>query len=282
MRHWAWGLWFVSIVGCANGVAFGEYCEFGEDCASGLCEVTARVCTRACEAESDCVSEGPYRLVCDAGMCSAPCSPFVTRGDGASREVCTTEGHFAPCSTALTAERCDVCGCEPYGGGACVEWVGCLTPQPNGASCTAPYECESGSCHRDTSTCGAPRATGEPCSADWECATRNCSTDGDPSMVGHCNQMLGSSCAAPGASAGSFETDTCTLCARATSGGAAVCLRAACDFNYAPNCPSFAGHDFDCWPSTEGAYHCYERCETERDSCFAYTQICLAAGDFCR
>jgi len=123
---------------------------------------------------------------------------------------------------------------------------------------------------------------GETCLADSDCSSSNCSTDGDITMVGHCNQALGSSCEPGSDAAGSHETATCTNCYQTFFAGGGVCLRRACDLENAPTCPSFGGHDFNCAMSTSGGYNCFERCEDEFDSCFNALRYCYRAGDYCR
>jgi hypothetical protein len=120
---------------------------------------------------------------------------------------------------------------------------------------------------------------GEPCSVDAECETLNCSTDGDDSMVGHCNQELGTRCTSP---TRDRVTATCTQCMFTFGVTDGICFRAACDPVTANHCQSFGGHEFQCDRSTEGTYHCYELCEFAGDDCWYDTVSCYTEGDYCR
>jgi hypothetical protein len=250
----------------------GDACAVHADCRSRMCEnIGSRLgCTRSCDAATPCPLGGvggPF--VCGGeGFCVEACEGGEIQGEGASRMICL-DGMFVPCSTADPAAQCALCGCEPFGGGNCVDGTGCVTPRPDGEPCTVGAECVSGGCHRETLTCGPLREIGEPCSVDADCASENCSTDGDETRIGRCNVPLGSDCES--------GTDTCNFCLTSLGGG--FCMRRRCDPEDAPNCASTTEHPFECVANDEGGYSCFERCPMGDDG---IGWRCLISGEFCR
>ena len=259
------------LAGCAGPppTAFGGACVDDAECETGIrAPDPDRFCTRECSGDS-C----PTSFVCgSSGLCGRTCTDGRTQGSGASEEICVG-GAFVACSTQDAASACSVCGCEPFGGGTCMEGTGCVVGQPDGTACTMAIECTSGACYHDTSTCGAPRATGEACLVDSDCATQNCSTDGDTSTPGVCNQELGSDCS------GGRQTDTCTNCI-AYSSSSSICGRRHCGPEAA--CPQLGGRTWSCEMSTDGTQRCAEQCDPSASGylCLDLVQDCRASG-FC-
>lgn len=165
----------VALTSCASGpplAAFGDPCSEDQACQSGIC-ATGAFCTETCSTSVTC----PDATVCGPdGTCQRPCSEGSGQGSGASREICVA-GLFVACSDRDAVADCDVCGCEPFGGGVCLAGRGCVPPAPDGTACTTAGECESGVCYGDTHVCGAPRGDGEMCGAATDCASDRCFAD---------------------------------------------------------------------------------------------------------
>ena len=180
--------------------------------------------------------------LCDAGTCVSPAA------DG------------APCN----ADRfCASALCEPT-------TDRCISPLGGGAACTDDRYCGSGICGVLSRVCMVPGAIGDECGIDRECESANCSNDGDTSRAGRCNQRLGEVC----------DRDHCNYCLGAdrTFGEPGVCARERCAPGLAPCLGSWASRRFDCQPSADGPYYCYEQCPRDEDEAWDYN--CL--GDFDR
>lgn len=272
MRRWSFTL--VSMLGlwaCGEaGAGFGDPCFEGADCASGRCENLGGAFGRACTVECDgagCATG----TVCDDGLgyCVSVCRSGDPRGTGEATEVCI-DGDYQPCSAQSEVEFCNVCGCEPFGGGTCVAGRGCVVQRADGEACTEDFECSGGKCFV-AGTCGSPRTLGEACRVDEECRSGNCSTDGDSSVDGVCNQELGTSCDAAPAS-----IPTCTEClAIDIRGERGVCSRRNCDPTNAPECLRFDGRRWSCVATTSGRHACFENCG------FDPSYRCFDNSDYC-
>lgn len=269
----------VGSLGCAADTeplaVLGDLCAFPEDCESGECFMGQ--CSAACTNASECESDA-HGLICSpAGMCERRCASFgaSSRSFAGGLHYCV-DGDWASCAAADPVEACASCGCDVFGGGTCVEGIGCVVPRGAGEACTEQYECAAGLvCHGDDGQCGARRAMGEPCSIDAQCSTSNCSTDGAEGAVGVCNQALGTACVR--------GSGTCTDCyirrGGLLGGNEGVCLRRACDPDRAPTCPHFGNHEFECARTNAGGHGCFERCPHPDVS---VGHQCLRQGLYCR
>ncbi len=271
-----WGA--LALGACASEMAgeLGDSCQAPTDCVSERCATDggAAYCTVECGSNADCAM-GSRTLFCSPdGMCEAPCVEGRTEDYAGGRYLCRM-GEYEACAGLEPASACEACGCEAFGGGVCVDGVGCVTPQPDGSACSGDYECTEGRCA--DGICEAPRAMGEACADDEDCATRNCSTDGRAGVMGVCNQELGTSCR--------DGSTTCSRCifGRSSFNGEGICSRENCDPINAPNCPSLrGGRRWTCHPTTEGTHACFEVCDDDDVlySCFRARNNCR--NGFCQ
>ena len=235
----------------------GARCADDRECEGGACvslpDLLFSFCSSPCAAAIECRITAYHRMpVCrENGFCGPPCYglSYIPAG-----YVCR-EGLLATCESLAPVDGCARCGCEIYGGGACVEGRGCVLPMPDGAVCTIDEECV-GYCNSDTHNCRAAFEFGAACGRDSECASRNCSTDGGAGFLGRCNVALGSTC----------TRMDCTDCIDTFVGS--YCSRARC--GPTARCPE----GFECLEATDGVMRCYEACRSTTDSCIDPRDSC--------
>lgn len=129
---------------CGTLLADGDVCNFGDECSSGYCDFMTSTCAptvgngMACQSDEQC-SAG----YCDGG--TATCTAYATEGGA-----------------------CDVAQCDPTGDLFCVDLTCQRAPFPNGTSCVAGGECQSGVCFMNMCSDGTP--IGSACSSDGSLA----------------------------------------------------------------------------------------------------------------
>lgn len=260
------GLFYTGCTSDSGSLLVGSPCISGAQCTTGQCEpdrTSTTVCTQSCVSDVGC----PGDLFCLSGFCHSGCRDGETMGTGASRQLCV-DAEFRACAELDDVAQCDVCGCEAFGGGVCLDGMGCTILVDAGGSCTVDAVCADGVCYQDTSTCGAPRAIGEPCIADAECASSNCGADGS-GVAGVCNQELGSSCGLTVRG----RTDTCSRCIPAQFGDS-ICSRDSCDPENTNSCIVGGARRWECARRTDGTHGCFETCTDARYFCFDPSDIC--------
>ncbi len=146
----------------------GEQCYSDDDCGSGLCIYTgsANVCQdpvgdgEACAEHRQCTSE-----FCDpsAGQCAATIAAGSACDPALPAEQCT-DGFCDGVDCVAFGEVGDVCPdvqCNYIDNEQCWDGTCQAFPLPDGATCSSPFDCQSGSC---STVCQPPPAIGDACS----------------------------------------------------------------------------------------------------------------------
>ena len=151
--------------------AFGEPCNSGPNCLSGLCVSDGRsaFCTQSCSQDRDCPDAGECQSLQGGGGACIPTDDTPTQqgsyGDPCnSAENCESNLCIAVTGNAYCSEECngsgqcpEGSGCLPLenGGGACVDGVMDVSEDEEtvaagfGETCEANRDCESGICISD-------------------------------------------------------------------------------------------------------------------------------------
>lgn len=302
-------------VGCGDEkLADGQPCIEGRQCVSGLCATvdSGNVCTQSCTIGDECpaLDDGSARVCRENSVCGAPCAYSGLRGG----YLCNpATGQVLTCADGNDLDHCGACGCAVFGGGVCIEGLGCVDPVSDGGECAVDAICASLLCNPNGGTCTQPLPAGELCSNDRYCASRLCNevcvellVDGEPCDAdrycesGMCDAMLG--CISPGAvgdacvrdthcESGNCSTDgdysmpgTCNIPLLSECGSAPTCTRCVSTTFLASICSretcsssASCGEGWSCERSTDGQRRCYQTCDPD-----GFFQCRDSSGTYCR
>ena len=306
-RDWNGQLFFERVMGCVtlacllvacggDTAPLGAECMSDASCASGMCVAIdgTQVCSEPCTAGELCAGapDDPLLTCREGNVCGPRCTFSGVQADF----QCDPDGTVRSCASGNDVADCAVCGCSYFGGGRCVDGMGCIDPLPIGATCTVDEVCESNLCRPDTDVCTAPLTDGtacqgdrycasglcgaggsclspgdlgDACREDRECVSDHCSTDGNTSTVGTCQIGVGRGC-------GTFisaNDPNCEICRAVSLGN--LCFRESCNSTNAA-CPS----GWRCLNTDGGGNACFQLCDPDRpfSSCSVTTAQCSANG----
>jgi hypothetical protein len=177
----------------------GEYCNSGDECASGFCDQTQDfdTCYGVCAPQDELPGEGEscYASRCAQGLsCDYSGDDDICVAHGSREEGESCNGSGLLCADGLVCGLSETCiqpptyvtqgeSCSPTGGSFCEPGLVCA-------------DMEVGSDQTVTGTCEPPRAQGEACQNYIQCAIGLfCDTDGE-SQEGTCEppKQEGDSC----------------------------------------------------------------------------------------
>lgn len=223
----------------------------------------------------------------EAGACAGLLAGVDPRGFGlgegrqCTSEPCAPGLDCAPAWVSRTAaeRRCEACRKRPGEGEACTSADAgcapglvcqarltvktCVPPLEDGAACSAPFQCASGSCDPVSFKCAPRKAVGEACQRAEECASGRC----DLGTTRTCAQGCRSSAACPAGQWCEVSTSACrplgqdgAQCAAHAQCESGLCGAAGACAAAPPTGAACARHE-DC---AVGAWCSPRGCETQR------------------